>query len=116
MERISSLKKVYVARGPGDAHLLRGLLESEEIDVVIRGDGFVPLQGGGLFHVETCPSIWVLDDHRFSRALEIIDEYVCRGVEEDVQTVNETWRCLSCGESIELHFTSCWKCGQERMP
>ena len=99
---MSSLKKVYVARGPGDAHLLRGLLELEEIDVVIRGDDFVPLQGGGVFHIETRPSIWVLDDHRFSRALEIIDEYVRRGVEVDDQAANELWTCLSCGESIEV--------------
>lgn len=41
------LKRVYVAQGPGDAHLLRGLLELEGIDVLIRGDDFVPLQGGG---------------------------------------------------------------------
>ena len=41
---MSDLKKVYVARGPGDAHLLRGLLESAGIQAIVRGDDFVPLQ------------------------------------------------------------------------
>ena len=59
---MADLKKIYVAIGPGDAHVLRGLLEVEGIDAVIRGDDMVPLQGGSLFHIETRPSVWVLDD------------------------------------------------------
>jgi len=39
---MSDLKRIYQARGSGDAHLLRGLLEAEGIAVVVRGDDFVP--------------------------------------------------------------------------
>ena len=80
---MSDLKKLYTAKGPGDAHVLRGLLESEGIDVAIRGDDFVPLQGGGLFHVETRPSIWVLDDERYARAQEMAAEYARQGSHAD---------------------------------
>ena len=110
---MSDLKKVYVARGPGDAHVLRGLLESEGIRVVVRGDDFVPLQGGGLFHVETRPSIWVLDDELFHRAVEIADDYARRS-SEAAEISSETWTCPACGEHVEAQFTDCWMCGNER--
>ena len=110
---MSDLKKVYVARGPGDAHVLRGLLESEGVRVVVRGDDFVPLQGGGLFHVETRPSVWVLDDEHFQRAREIADDYARRSGEAP-EVSAETWTCPSCGEHVEAQFTACWMCGNER--
>ena len=54
---MSELKKLYVAVGPGDAHVLRGLLETEGIPAVVRGDGIVPFQGGNLFEIEIHPSV-----------------------------------------------------------
>ena len=112
---MSDLRKIYVADGPGDAHLLRGLLEREGIDVVIRGADFVPLQGGTLFGMETRPSLWVLahDAVLYARAVEIAEEYATsKGA--PVSTEGETWRCRKCGETIEAQFTACWSCGTER--
>ena len=114
---MSDLKKVYLASGPGDAHVLRGLLEAEGIQVLIRGDDFVPLQGGSLFHLETRPSVWVLEDEYFARAQEIARDYAER-VERNSESgeVSETgWTCSSCGELIENQFTDCWKCGSSRV-
>ena len=112
------LKKIYEADGPGDAHVLRGLLEVEGIDSVIRGDDMVPLQGGSLSYVEMTTSVWVLDDDpdRYARAVEIADEYAARrrvpaAVEEESAG---GWRCRSCGEIIEEQFTACWSCGADR--
>ncbi len=113
---MADLRKVYVARGPGDAHLLRGLLESEGIRVVVRGDDFVPLQGGGLFHVETRPSVWVLDDEHFARALAIANEYQAgtgRGGELSGAGGGD-WTCAACGEHLEAQFSDCWRCGAAR--
>jgi len=116
---VSDLKKVYVARGPGDAHLLRGLLESEGIQVVVRGDDFVPLQGGGLFHLETRPSLWVLDSpdkDDLTRALEIAREYQQRTAEETGtdSAGQDDWVCPGCQEPVETQFTECWNCGASR--
>lgn len=114
---MSDLKKVYVARGPGDAYVLRGLLESEGIDAVIRGDDFVPLQGGGLFHVETRPSVWVLDDHRIARVREIVAAYANGSGPAEASTGESapgTWICPSCTERVERQFTACWNCGGDR--
>ena len=112
---MSDLRKIYVADGPGDAHLLRGLLETEGIDAVIRGADFVPLQGGSLFGMETRPSLWVLDDDpaRHARAVEIAEGYATsKGT--PATTEGETWQCRKCGETIETQFTACWSCGTER--
>lgn len=113
---MGELKKIYVANGPGDAHVLRGLLEVEGIQTVIRGDDMLPLQGGSLFHVETRPSVWVLADDaaRYARAVEIAGAYAA-GRPEPLEDGEEGgWRCASCGESIEAQFTACWSCGKER--
>ncbi len=44
---MSNLKKVYVASDAGDAHLLRGLLETVGIRPVIPGDDFMPAPDRG---------------------------------------------------------------------
>ena len=44
--------KLYVADGPADAHLLRGLLEAEGLTAFVRDDGMVPLQAVGFFKME----------------------------------------------------------------
>ena len=110
---MSELKKIYTARGPGDAHVLRGLLESEGISVVIRGDDFVPFQGGSLFDLKTRPSLWVLEDDAYPRALEIAEEYGRDGRERPPVSA-EAWTCGWCGEEVESQFTDCWSCGKAR--
>ena len=114
---MSDLKKVYAARGLGDAHVLCGILESNGIRAVLRGDEFMPLQGGGLFCPETRPSVWVLEDADFPQAFEIAREYSERSrtgrqhLSQDEKKPEKVWVCLSCGEEIEKQFSDCWKCG-----
>ena len=113
---MGDLKKIYEADGAGDAHVLRGLLEVEGIDAVIRGDDMVPLQGGSFLQLETRSSVWVLDDDadRYARAVEIADEYAAREQEPARAGAGDDWRCRSCGETVEAQFTACWSCGAER--
>lgn len=113
---MADLRKIYDADGPGDAHVLRGLLEAQGIDAVIRGDDMVPLQGGSLSWVEMVTSVWVLDDDpdRFARAVAIADEYAARRDEPPAAEGSGGWRCRSCGETVEEQFTACWSCGAER--
>ena len=113
-EEMADLKKIYEADGPGDAHVLRGLLEVEGIEAVVRGDDMVPLQGGTLSFVEMRTSVWVLDDGgaRYARAVEMADDYAA-GRQAPAEG-GAVWRCRSCGETIEEQFTACWSCGAER--
>lgn len=107
---MSTLKRIYVAANAVDAHMLKDLLAQEAIEAVVRGDDFVPLQGGGLFRMETRPSVWVLDDDRLPRARELAAEF---GSGPAAGGETDTWRCR-CGETVEAQFTECWSCGRAR--
>ena len=107
----SSLTKLYVAANAVDAHMLKQLLEQEGIGAVVRGDDFVPLQGGNLFKMETRPSVWVFDDERLLRARELADEFGRPPSPTDGAA--DGWAC-GCGETVEEQFTECWNCGRPR--
>ena len=106
---MSTLKRLYVAANAVEAHMLKDLLAQEEIEAVVRGDDFVPLQGGSLFRMETRPSVWVLDDDRLPRARELAAEFGSG----PSGGRPEKWRCR-CGETVEAQFSACWSCGRAR--
>ena len=91
--------------------MLKGLLAQEGIGAVVRGDDFVPFQGGTLFKMEIRPSVWVLDNERFPRARELADDFQRRPTPSD--RPSPTWACR-CGEMIEEQFTECWSCGRPK--
>ena len=107
--------KLYIADGPADAHLLRGLLESEGLAAFVRDDGMVPLQAVSMFEMETRPSVWVLadDDNQYERAQAIADEYRS-GKRRPAEPAGAAWRCRSCGETVEAQFSACWSCSTPR--
>ena len=107
---MSTLKRIYLAANAVEAHMLKDLLAQEAIEAVVRGDDFVPLQGGSLFRMETRPSVWVLDDERLARARELAAEFGGGPLPADRPA---TWRCR-CGETIEEQFSECWSCGRAR--
>lgn len=113
MKRIEA--KLYVADGPADAHLLRGLLEAEGLTAFVRDDGMVPLQAVGFFEMETRPSVWVLadDDAQHERAVAIAEGYAS-GKRRPAEPAGEPWHCRSCGESVEAQFSACWSCSTPR--
>jgi len=39
------LKKVYIAKNPADAHLLKGLLDGENIEAEVRGEFLYGVRG-----------------------------------------------------------------------
>lgn len=115
---MSVLKKVYEAKNAADAHLLRGLLESEGIPAIVRGVGIAPFMEVGLFRIGSRPTVWVLEDARFSRALEVVHGYRTdpdqAAAAADGAAPAAAWICPSCGESMEQQFSDCWSCGNPR--
>ena len=95
---MSELKKIYVAVGPGDAYVLRGLLEAEGISAIVRGDDMVPFQGGSLFEIETRPSVWVLGNDRelYARALTIAADYTASKSTDARHVVSRSRHNLHC--------------------
>lgn len=117
---MSVLKKVYEAQNGPDAHLLRGLLESEGIPAVVRGVGILPFIESGLFRMGNRPTVWVLDDARFPRALEIVHgfrlnpERAASAAGAAGAASDAVWTCPGCGERMERQFSDCWNCGDPR--
>jgi hypothetical protein len=105
------LKKVYIAKNPADAHLLKGLLEGENIEAEVRGEFLYGVRGEVPITPDTCPSVWVRDDADYDRAVELVSTF--REGEPSSPAEGETWRCR-CGEENELQFTECWSCGRAR--
>jgi len=105
------LKKVYIANNPADAHLLKGLLEGENIEAEVRGEFLYGVRGEVPITPDTCPSVWVMDDSDYDKAMELVS--IFREGESTKPVGGEPWHC-SCGEENESQFTECWSCGKAR--
>jgi hypothetical protein len=100
------MRKAFTAQHPTEAYFLKGLLESEGIAAEVRGEALFGARGEAPVTADTLPSIWVLDDSQFERALEIL-----RNRQEGAP--REVWECPNCGELLEPQFSTCWKCGMD---
>lgn len=106
--------KVYVAQNPTEAHLVKGLLESEGIGCEVKGEALFGARGELPMTPETAPSVWIFDESLFLSARQIIKDYESTRYEEDSET--EIWICQTCGEESEGQFGACWNCGTVRAP
>ena len=105
------MKKVYIAKNPADAHLLKGLLEGENIGAEVRGEFLYGVRGEVPITPDTCPSVWVMDDADYDRAMELVSTF--REVDLSNPIEGKVW-CCSCGADNENLFTECWSCGKAR--
>ena len=106
------MKKLYDARDPADAHLLNGLLDAAGIEAVIRGEYLWGVRGDVPMTPAECPSVWVLDDSDYERAMELVSEF--RPADRDRTFNDEAWVCPRCRETNGEQFTECWNCGAPR--
>lgn len=104
------MKKVHIARDPGEAGLLKGILENEGIEVDVRGDWLFAARGELAMTSDTLPSVWVINDSDFARATELAAAFF----QNQAQPDGEDWKCAGCGEQVEPQFGSCWNCRAER--
>lgn len=102
------MKIVFTARHPTEAHLIRGMLESEGIRAEVRGDQLY----GAFGELPVLPTVWVLDPDTGAEASRLVGEFL-RGTAAR-RHAHERWTCAGCGESLEGQFTDCWNCGAER--
>lgn len=105
------MKKVYTAADPADAHLLKGLLEGENIPAEVRGEHLYAMRGHLPMTEDTCPSVWVLEDADFERAAGIVA--AIGRTNAAPSGAAGAWRC-GCGEENEGQFSECWRCGRSR--
>jgi hypothetical protein len=99
------VKKIYIARDPTDAGLIRGMLESYGIAVEVRGEALWGARGLIPITADTAPSIWVREDDA-DKARALID-----AKDPTVTLVREAWTCDRCGEDVDPELYECWACG-----
>ena len=106
------MRKIYTATNPVDAHLLKGVLESEGIPAVVQGEFLWNTRGEVPISAETSPSVWVIDDMDYDRAVELVKVFQYSA--EGIDSASPEWQCDKCNESNEGQFTECWHCGASR--
>jgi len=100
------VKQVHTAKHAAEAHLVKGFLESQGIEAVVRGEYLT--SGWGELPVDLC-AVWITDDAQFERANELLIAFFKGTFAREHG--GERWTCATCGEQIEGQFTACWKCG-----
>lgn len=106
------MKKVYVAKNPADAHLVKGLLDGENIPAVVQGEFLWGVRGEVPLIPETSPSVWVVEDSDYDQAKELVNSFELGAGRTPAE--NQDWKCSRCGEENEGGFTDCWNCGRPR--
>jgi len=76
----SSLKRVYTAQHPTDAHMLRDLLEAEGIPTATRNTNYYGYST--LVHVSDPPSVWIIEDSDLERATRFVEGFSRRSPEQ----------------------------------
>jgi hypothetical protein len=103
------VKQVHAARHAADAHAVRGFLESQGIEALVRGEF---LAGGlGELPADIC-SVWITNDAQFAEANALLIDFL-KGAQAQ-RFGAERWQCPNCAEALEGQFTACWNCGAAR--
>ncbi len=111
------MKRVYIARGPAEAHLVRGFLEAEGIEAIVQGDTLSTIFGGVPIDSDSLPSVWVTDDAGYDRALRLVEETSRSHTEKQAEPDGPEpaeWECAACGETVPPEWDVCWSCGAIR--
>lgn len=90
---------------------MKGLLEGENIEVEVRGESLYGVRREVPITPDTFPSMWVMDDAGYDRAMELVSRF--RQEKPPNLVKSDVWRC-SYGEENESQFTECWSCGKAR--
>jgi|SRR5208283_1181028 hypothetical protein len=106
------MKKIYIAKNPIDANLFKGILEGEKIQAIVQGEFLWSVRGEVPITPETCPSVWIINDDDYEKAVQILRDFELQGMSTD--SVGDDWKCKKCGESNEKQFSECWQCGSEK--
>ena len=100
------MKKVYSADNLPMSGYIKSLLESCDIECMMKNQNLVGAMGE-LPPIECWPEVWVINDEDYSEAVHIIDSAT-----SDSGFEKTSWQC-PCGEHIEGQFRICWACGHE---
>ncbi len=109
--------KIYTAPTTFEAHLVRSILEAQNVEAVVTNEGFSAYGTLGL------PEVWVHE-----KDLEVVREVLKKLQESDkkdgalsiadpsdegaLSLNTSAWVCKQCQEENPANFETCWKCSQ----
>ncbi|MBW3696610.1 DUF2007 domain-containing protein [Vibrio sp. T187] len=99
--------KIFVAKNPAEAHIVCGLLQTENIQCEVRGEGLFGLKGEIPFSDDTDPYVWLANPEHKLVAEAIVSDYRTQSLASNTTS----WICESCNEENEPQFGACWQCG-----
>ena len=102
------MRQVFVSQNLIEVESFEDILTQDGIPCTIKNKRGTSLAGEVPF-AEVFPELWVINDEDFSKAKELLDDWVKAGT-----SGGSTWQCQSCGEQHSSEFTSCWKCGKDQ--
>jgi hypothetical protein len=102
------MRKVFIAAHPAEAHMVKGLLETEGIETIVRGEALFSSRGLTPVTYDTLPSVWVVDPEDAEDATLIIaaaNSGTIPGARRE-----RSWRCPTCNVFVGPEFVACWQC------
>ncbi len=108
----ADIVEVYAAANAPDAHLLKGRLEDEGIQVTVVGEPLQSAAGDLPFFWSTSPRLWVARAD-YERAQQIIQQWE-RENRPGGAGSSGPWTCPRCHEEVPGDFDVCWNCEYSR--
>nr|WP_108743949.1 DUF2007 domain-containing protein [Salinivibrio sp. IB643] len=99
-----TMEQVYQAMNLLEAHSLKGLLVSHQIDCVLKGETLSAAVGELPPDVQGV-TLWV-EPEKVSQARTLLQEYEAQS--------HTHWICQACGEENAGSFELCWQCQHSR--
>lgn len=99
------MKKLFSSPESAEVDLLQNMLKESGVACEVRNGDLAQIVPAPPFYEE----LWVSDEE-YPRAAELLSSW------RRPPASAPSWACPRCGELVEAQFTSCWKCGAERVP
>jgi len=102
-----TLRRIPKPRGPMKHVCTTRAMHAQLLCDLLEAEGIAATSGvsGGFLTGDTS-DVWILEDSDFEKAVGFVEEFF-RG---ESSAPSATWRCPTCGESVEDQFDMCWKC------
>ena len=104
-------KKVYSAANSTEAHLIKGLLDTESIETYLSGENLSTIWGG--LQTDFNQVDILVDEEKHSKAVEIIANY--EEILKHSARDGKSWQCEECNKVNPDTFEICWNCQTNRM-
>ncbi|MEE2858272.1 MAG: DUF2007 domain-containing protein [Candidatus Neomarinimicrobiota bacterium] len=108
MNSLVEFKHLYFAANSTEAHLIKGLLESDGISTILFGEDLSI--GVGELPVDVLQVGIKVDKKKHVKALEIISNYEKNN---EINDKKHIWTCTNCNSINPKNFEICWSCQTE---